>query len=127
MRIRVASDRPDSARKTWPIWTSSTSLTTCTRASARSRPARVPQGANLDRHPDDRGRLRRPGQRGVEVVGLDEVEPAQVLLRLDERPVRRQHLTTGYPHDSGGVRLGQAGAEYQDICCRHLGFEGVDL
>ena len=67
-------------------------------STSRSRQASgiVPERADLDRAADRRGGLRRPDERGVEILGLDDVEAAQVFLRLREGPVGGQHLAVGH-------------------------------
>src|SRR4051812_24487223 len=73
--ISVARTRPHSSRNTCSI------------------SVVAPQWATLDRavHPDC-GNARGQLDRGIEVVGLEEVVPAENLLRLGERPVRNQRL-----------------------------------
>src|SRR5260370_13971727 len=96
-RIRVATDRPDSWRKIRPIVSSSTPVGA---SPARSTPfpsptdrsvmllglLGVPEGADLDRHADDRARLGRPAQGCIQIVSLYDVEAGHVLLRLHQRP-----------------------------------------
>src|SRR6266516_2499069 len=101
IRIRVATDRPDSSRKTRPTSASSTLGAASTLRTLSG--LCCAEGAHLDRLPDGGGRLRRPGERSVEVVGLDDVEAAQVFLRLSEGAVGGQHLALGDAHNGGGV------------------------
>src|SRR5215471_21155902 len=102
-RIRAATDRPDSSRKIRPTAVASIIWAPSAR-DIRERP-------DLDRHPDGPGDLRRPGERGVQVLGLDDVEAAEVLLRLDEGTVGGEYLAAGDAHDGGGVGLVQAAGE----------------
>src|SRR5438552_3629421 len=109
-RIRAATDRPDSSRKMRPTSASSTlggASTSCT-LSARGC---LPEGPDLDRPLHAVGGLRRPRERRVEVLGLDDVEAAEVFLRLREGAVGGQHLAVGHAHDGGGVGFVQAAGE----------------
>src|SRR6266516_467506 len=126
-RIRAATDRPDSSRKTRPIVASPTAAGATPARSTpappvpvppppggsliRSGSACVPERADLDRHADDGARLGRPAQGGIKIVSLDDVEAGQVLLRLHERTVRRHGLPCRHPHHGGHVRPGQATGE----------------
>src|SRR5437870_5535654 len=108
-RTRVATDRPDSSRKIRLI-SASSSLGDASTWHTLSGLC-CPEGTNLDRLPDGGGGLRRPGERSVEVLGLDDVEAAQVFLRLCERAVGGQHLALGYAHDRSGAGTVQGAAE----------------
>src|SRR5215217_3762400 len=105
-RIRAASDRPDSSRKIRP--------TSAGSSPAAASPSPTPSGlesrkrTDLDRHLDGTGDPRRPGERGVQVLGLDDVEAAQVLLGLHERPVGGHHLAACHAHHGGGGGFVQA-------------------
>src|SRR6266852_4357974 len=121
-RIRAATDRPYSSRKTRPIVASSTPVgaspapstpfpSPTDRSVMRSGLLGVPEGADLDRHADDRARFGRPAQSGIKIVSLDDVEAGQVLLRLHERTVRRQRFARRHPDHRGHVRLGQTTGE----------------
>jgi hypothetical protein len=112
MRIRVATDRPDSSWKIRPTAASSTLGPASASASRTlSGPWFVPERANLDRSPDDGGGLGRPCERGVEVLSGHDVKAAEVFLRLHKGPVGRQHLAAGHAHDGCSVRFGQAAAD----------------
>src|ERR671918_2507744 len=123
-RIRAATDRPDSSRKIRPTSPSS--------SLGAASPSRTPSGlrgrkrTDLDRPPDGGGGLRRPGERRVEVLGLDDVEPAEVFLRFCEGAVGGQHIAAGHAHDGGGVGLVQAGAEDPGAGRLQLLVEGLD-
>src|SRR2546425_11115464 len=124
-RIRVATDRPDSSRKIRP-----TSAASSPGAASTSRTLSglcCAEGTNLDRLPDGGGGLRRPGERSVEVVGLDDVEAAQVFLRLSEGAVGGQHLALGDAHDGGGVGFVEGAAEEPGAGRLQLLVEGLDL
>src|SRR5438477_10908866 len=97
-RIRVATDRPDSSRKIRPI-SASSSLSAASTSRTPSGLACIRERTDLDRRPNDGGGFRGPGERGVDVLGLDDVEAAQVFLRLSERAVGGQHLALRYAHD----------------------------
>jgi hypothetical protein len=60
----------------------------------------------------------------VEVLGLDDVEAAQVFLRLSEGAVGGQHLAVGDANDGGGVRPVQGAAEDPGAGRPHLLVEG---
>src|SRR3989440_6155491 len=125
-RIRAATDRPDSSRKIRP-----TSASSSFRAAATSPTLSclgyVSERADLDRLRDGGGGLRRPGERGVEVVGLDDVEAAQVFLRLSEGAVGGQQLALGDAHDGGGVGFVEGAAEEPGAGRLDLLVEGLDL
>src|SRR5512132_3502616 len=108
-RIRVATDRPDSWRKIRP--TSAWSRV----AGASPSPTRSGLGGgerpDLDRLADRRRGLGRPDQRRVQVLGLDDVEAAQVLPRLHEGPVGGHHLAVRDTHHRGRVRFVQPAGE----------------
>src|SRR6266511_5775520 len=124
-RIRAATDRPDSSRKIRPMAASS--------AVGAASPSRTRSGlpvrerADLDRRLDDLGDLRRPGERGVEVLGLDDVEPAEVLLRLGERAVGGQDVAIGLAHDGGRVGLVKAAGEDPGAGRLHVLLDEQDL
>src|SRR5438445_6544913 len=109
-RIRAATDRPDSSRKIRPT-SAPSSLGAASMSCSLSGPGYVSERADLDRLRDCCGGLRRPGERGVEVIGLDDVEAAEVFLRLREGAVGGQHLAVGQAHDRGGVGFVQAAGE----------------
>src|SRR5215472_18457857 len=102
-RIRVATQRPYSARKTRSI-------------SAGDGPGSLAGGVILERADLDRGAarpggLRGPGERRVEVGGLDHPEAAEVFLGLRERAVDREDLTALYADHGGRGRRVQPSAE----------------
>src|SRR4029453_15636966 len=95
----------------------------------RTRPASAPSGlpaaspsstpsglesrerTNLDRHLDGPGDPRRPTERVIEVVGLDDVEAAQVFLGLHEGAVGGHHLAVSHMYDGGRGGFVQATGE----------------
>src|SRR2546428_7794953 len=109
-RIRAATDRPDSSRKIRPT-SAPSSLGPASMSCSLSGLGYVSERADLDRLRDGGGGLRRPGEGGVEVLGLDDVEAAEVFLRLREGAVGGQHLAVGHAHDGGGVGFVQAAGE----------------
>src|SRR5712692_10213068 len=83
-RIRVAADRPDASRKirsTSALSSLGVPSTSCKLSGLGFVPSGLGLGfvverPDLDRLHDGGGDLRRPGDRGVEVLGLDDVEAA---------------------------------------------------
>jgi hypothetical protein len=124
-RIRAAIDRPYSWRKIRPTADSS-SLGIASRFCSLSGLGDVSEWAHLDRLRDCCGGLRRPGERCVEVVGLDDVEATEVFLRLSEWAVGGQHLAAGHAHDRRGVGFVQGAAVELGTCRSHLLLEGAD-
>src|SRR5207249_9345576 len=124
-RTRAAIDRPDSSRKTWPTAASS-SLGTASMSCSVSGLGYVSERPDLDRLRDCCGGLRRPGERCVEVVGLDDVEAAEMFLRLREGAVGGQHLAVGHTHDRCGVGFVQGAAEQPSAGGLHLLLEDAD-
>src|SRR3990172_4288707 len=84
------------------------------------------EGADLDRSVDRVHDLTGPSQRCVEVVRVDDVEPADVLLRLNERPVRHDEAAIARPDDGRRVRVMESAGEDEGTARLHLGFEGDD-
>src|SRR6266540_2915495 len=125
-RIRAATDRPDSSRKIRPTACSS-SLGAASISCSLSGLGHVAERADLDRLRDCCGGLRCPGERGVEVLGLDDVEAAEVFLRLREGAVGGQYLAVGHAHDGGRIGLVQGAAEDPGARRLHLLVEGLDL
>src|SRR2546428_4782584 len=74
-RIRAATDRPDSSRKIRPT-SAPSSLSAASMSCSLSGPGYVSERADLDRLRDCCGGLRCPGERGVEVLGVDDVKAA---------------------------------------------------
>src|SRR5919197_1839974 len=122
-RISAATERPDSSRKIRPICAAS-----MTAEGSTSPPSATTTGligetgerAHLDRPANCLAHLRRPAERGVEILGVDHVEAGEVLLRLCERAVGGQHFATSDPDH--GRRLGpvQAGGEDPRSPVAHL-------
>src|SRR6266849_6485291 len=125
-RIRAATDRPDSSRKIRPTSTPS-SLGAASTSRTLSGFGYMSERANLDRLRDCCGRLRCPRERSVEILGGDDVEAAEVLPRLRERRVGRQHLAAGHTYDGGGAGFVQASAEDPGARRLHLRLQGHDL
>src|SRR6266508_5581838 len=125
-RMRAATDRPDSSRKIQPI-SASSSLGAASGSRTLSGVGVIPERTDLDRLPGGGGRLRRPGERSVEILRLDGVEAAEMLLRLRERAVGRQHLAIRHPHNSGGVGPVQGAGEDPRAGRLQLLVEGADL
>src|SRR2546425_228191 len=125
-RIRAATDRPDSSRKIRPT-SAPSSLGAASTSPTLSGFGYVSERADLDRLRDCCGGLRRPSERGVEVFGLDDVEAAQVFLRLRKGAVGGQHLAVGHAHDRCGVGFVQGAAEKPSACRLHLLLEDADL
>src|SRR6266496_1789510 len=123
-RIRVATVRPDSLRKIRPTSASPSSGAASTRRTL-SGPGWAPEGTDLDRRLDRGDGLRCPGEGSVEVLRLDDVEAAEVFLRLHEGAVGGQHLSAGHAHDGGGVGFSQAAGEDQGADRLHLLFEDL--
>src|SRR6266545_2402307 len=124
-RIRAATDRPDSSRKIRPTACSS-SLGAASISCSLSGLGHVAERADLDRLRDCCGGLRCPGERGVEVLGLDDVEAAEVLLRLREGAVGGQYLAVGHAHDRGRVGFMQTAGEEPGAGRLHLLLEHAD-
>jgi hypothetical protein len=89
-------------------------------------PGFLPERTDLDRLLNGGGGLGRPGERSVKVLGLDEVEAAEVLLRLREGAVGGEHLAVGDAHDGGGVGSVQGAAEDPGAGRLHLLLEDAD-
>src|SRR5205809_2816715 len=124
-RIKAAMDRPDSSRKIRPT-SASSSFRAAATSPTLSGLGYVSERADLDRLRDCCGGLRRPSERGVEVFGLDDVEAAQVFLRLRKWAVGGQHLVVGHACDRGGVWFVQGAAEDPGACRLHLLLEDAD-
>src|SRR5215218_3216784 len=124
-RIRAATDRPDSSRKIRPTAASSSSG-----AAATSRPLSGPgcirERTDLDWRLDGSGDLRRPGKRVVEVLGLDDVEAAEVFLRLREGAIGGQHLALRHAHDGGRIGFVETAGEHPGAGRLHLLLEDAD-
>src|SRR3989442_3905750 len=124
-RMRAATDRPYSSRKI--------RLTTASSTGNAALMLRGLSGPNIHKRPDfDRpldhfGDLRCQSQRGVEVLGLDDVEAAEVFLRLGERTVGGEQLTVGNPHDGGGIGSVKPAGENPATRSLHLRLEDSDL
>src|SRR5216683_3979542 len=124
-RIRAAIDRPDSSRKIRPTAASSR-RELALMSSSLSGLGYVSERADLDRLRDCGGGLRRPGEGGVEVVGLDDVEAAQMFLRFGEGAVGGQYLAVGHAHDRCGLGFVQGAAKEPGALCLHLLLQNAD-
>src|SRR2546429_579550 len=124
-RMRDATDLPYSSRKI--------RLTTVSPTGNAALPFGGPSAPNIHKGPyfdrplDRLADLRRPGKRGVEIVGLDDVEASEVFLRFRKRTIGGEHLTVGNPHDGGGIGFVKAAREDQAVRRLHLGLEDADL
>src|SRR5712691_9624757 len=124
-RIRAAIDRPDSSRKIRPT-TASSSLGIASMLPSLSGLGYVSERPDLDRLRDGCGGLRRPAERCVEILGFDDVEAAEVLLRLRDWAVRRQHLAVGHAYHGCGVGVVEGAAEQPSAGRLHLLLEDTD-
>src|SRR5215217_1727567 len=102
---RTATARPYCSRNTRSI-------------SAAARPGTpssaldlAPERPDLDREGGRPGQLAGPGEGGVQVGGLDDGEPADVLLALGEGPVGGEDLAAAGPHHRGRARRVQPAGE----------------
>src|SRR5262245_42066619 len=93
-RIRVAVQRPASRRKT-PARSSATF-----------------GGSDLDRALAGGGGLAGPLERGVEIGGFDDPEPAHLLLGLRVRAIGHRHVAVARAHDGRRRCRAQAAAEH---------------
>ena len=74
----------------------------------------------VDRIPDLAG----PGQRGIEVVRIDDAEPGNMLLRLDERPIRHDQIAIIHTEDGRRRRVMQCATEDERAARLHLRHDG---
>src|SRR5437763_6236613 len=93
-RIRAARERPNSSRKIRSILAAS-SCGAESRSPTSLGAGHLEEGPDLDRPSDTRRRFLRPRERLVDVACVDDVETTEMLFRLGERPVGRQHLPIG--------------------------------
>src|SRR5213080_3654160 len=105
MRIRVATDRPDSSRKIRSI--AAASIADGRPTPGASGVGHLPERPDLYRSADRGSGLRRPAERCVEITCLDDVEPAQVLLGLGEGAVSCHDIAVSDAYDRGSFRLQQ--------------------
>src|SRR5207244_1067094 len=124
-RIKAAIDRPDSSRKIRPTAASS-NREMAFMSSSLSGLGYVSEWADLDRLRDCGAGLRRPGEGGVEVVGLDDVEAAQMFLRFGEGAVGGQHVAVGHAHDRCGLGFVQGAAKEPGALRLHLLLQNAD-
>src|SRR5262245_30730984 len=128
-RIRVATQRPYSRRKTASTVTARESMVAARIRSLRvgraslDRVVEVPfeERADLDRPLfRDRGELS-PLQGRVQVGGVDDPEPGEVLLGLGVRPVGNQEVAAGLAHHGRRLRATlHAALEYERAGVFHL-------
>src|SRR5207247_5591718 len=124
-RMRDATDLPYSSRKIRLTTVSSTGSAALPFAWLSA--PNIHKGPYFDRPLDRLGDFRRPGKRGVEIVGLDDVEATEVLLRFHKRTVGGEHLTVGHPHDGRSIGFVKASRQDQAVRRLHLGLEDADL
>src|SRR5215472_12491879 len=117
-RIRVATQRPYSARKTRSM---SAGEVTGPLAGV------ILERADLDRGTARPGGLRGPGERRVEVGGLDHPEAAEVFFGLRERAVDREDLTALYADHGGRGRGVQPSGEDPCPFRLQLAVERIDV
>src|ERR1700730_586049 len=86
----------------------------------------VVEGPYLDRVHARLCALLGPGQRLLEVSTADDPEPAELFLRLGERPVGHGGRAALDPDDGGTVRWEQASTENPDASGLQLGIDPVD-
>src|SRR6266536_882531 len=67
-----------------------------------------------------------PGQRGIEIVRVDDVEPGDMLFRLDERAVSHDQIAITHADDGRRVGAMECATEDERTARLHLGFEGSD-
>jgi hypothetical protein len=70
--------------------------------------------------------LRGPFESRVEVIRLEDVEPAEMLLGLGAGAVGRLDAPFGRSNDPGLRRLEQTTAEHQSVRDAHVALDGVD-
>src|SRR5205085_3361785 len=122
MRIRVATAWPYASRNT-----RSTAVTSGRPAlTGRVTPGRGPSLGTGEPRSDAGSRPRPcgPGQRGIEAVRADDVEPGDVLLRLDEGPVGHDHVPLTRAEDGRGVGVVERPTEDERAGRLHLVLEG---
>src|SRR5713101_3604367 len=122
--------RRTSVATAWP-YTSRNTLSTPGASRWAATIGVTPSGArHLEKWPDfDRlvdalHDLAGPSQRRVKVVGVDDVEPADVLLRLNERPVGHDQVAIALADDGSRVRAMESATEDERSTRLHLSFEG---
>src|SRR5580700_9774531 len=72
-------------------------------------------------------RLTRPGERGIQIVGLDDPEAADVLFGLCEGPVRGDHSTIFHTHHRGSAAVMEPTGEDPGTSGLHLRVERIDV
>src|SRR5690242_4233636 len=120
-RIRVATQRPYSRRKTASIVTARESMVTAPIRSlrvGRVGPYRVIEVPVEERADLDRPLLRDRGELGplqglVQVAGVDDPEPGEVFLGFGVRPVGNQEVSAGLAHHGRRLRRDQAALEHE--------------
>src|ERR1700722_1354725 len=121
LRTRTATARPYSSRNTRSTPASGKPVTAVSAPGIFPvRPVPVEERPHLDRqpsHPDDPAA---PLHRRVQILGLDDPEPADVLLALGVWTVGDQHLAALVTQHGGDGRRVQAAGE-------HPGARGLDL
>src|SRR5207253_1788300 len=87
----------------------------------------VVERTDLDGHGARLRGLAAPFERGVEILGLDDPEAADLFLALGERTVHGEHLPVLDAQDGGGARGMQAPGEHPSTGGLHLLVQGVDV
>src|SRR5262249_27058328 len=70
--------------------------------------------------------LARPRQRCIEVVRVDDVEPCDMLLRLNVRPISHERVTITQAEDGRCVGAMECATEDECTAGLHLSFKGSD-
>src|SRR5947208_6756411 len=83
--------------------------------------------ADFDRSVDRFHDLAGPDQRCVEVVGFDDVETADMLLRLNEGPIGHHEPAVARADDGRRISVMESAGEDERTGRLHLGFQGDDL
>src|SRR5207245_2363265 len=124
-RIRVATHRPDSSRKMGSI--AAASIAGEPPTPGASGVGLLPERSDLDRSADRGAGIRRPYERCVEIMCLDDVEAPQVFLGLGERAVGGHDIAVCHADDRSSVGIIQFAGEDQGASRLHLLLENQDL
>jgi len=94
---------------------------------AASAPGFVAKRPDLDRERRGARHPARPAERGVEIVGLDHDEAADVLLAFGKGTIRREHVAVFHADDGCGAGRVQPAREHPYARALHLLPHGADL